>query len=306
MAFVHLSIHEANENFRLQNRRNNYTTPTSYLELIKFYKSLLTEKTAKIDDQIERLSNGLNIMNQTTEKVDQLSKLLEVKMVEVEIEKEATGKLIAVVEAESADAQKEQDLANVQAEATNEVATAAQATKAEATKELEAAIPAMKAAEEAVACLDVKSIQELKALANPPADCVVCTKAVLILKGEMKKHDWPTAQKMMNNPKQFLEYVQKYDGSTIADNILKGLEPVLAYEGFTYENMVKKSSAAANLAKWVINIVIYNTIYKKVKPLMESSEAAEKLANEKQAELAVVLEKVRVIVEKVDALKKQL
>ena len=70
--------------------------------------------------------------------------------------------------------------------------------------------------------------------------------------------------------------------------------------------MSKKSSAAANLCKWVINIVIYNTIYKKVKPLMGASEAAEKLANEKQAELAVVLEKVRVIVEKVDALKAQL
>jgi dynein heavy chain len=60
------------------------------------------------------------------------------------------------------------------------------------------------------------------------------------------------------------------------------------------------------LCKWVINIVIYNTIFKKVKPLMESSEAAEKLANEKLAELAIVMEKVRVIVEKVDGLKAQL
>jgi dynein heavy chain len=39
---------------------------------------------------------------------------------------------------------------------------------------------------------------------------------------------------------------------------------------------------------------------------MESSEAAEKLANEKLAELAIVMEKVRVIVEKVDGLKRQL
>jgi dynein heavy chain len=72
MAFVHLSIHEANEQFRLQQRRNNYTTPTSFLELIKFYTNLLTDKTGKIDDSIERLSNGLNIMNSTTEKVDNL------------------------------------------------------------------------------------------------------------------------------------------------------------------------------------------------------------------------------------------
>jgi len=75
---------------------------------------------------------------------------------------------------------------------------------------------------------------------------------------------------------------------------------------FTFENMSKKSSAAANLCNWVINIVIYNTIFKKVKPLSDSADAAEKLANEKLAELAIVLEKVRLIVEKVDALKQQL
>jgi len=68
------------------------------LELIKFYTTLLEDKTSKISDIIERLSNGLNIMNSTTEKVAQLQKLLEVKMVEVDIEKTATGKLIAEVE----------------------------------------------------------------------------------------------------------------------------------------------------------------------------------------------------------------
>jgi dynein heavy chain len=67
MAFVHISIHSANKEFRAQCRRNNYTTPTSFLELIKFYKSLLNTKTAKINDQIDRLSNGLNIMTATTE-----------------------------------------------------------------------------------------------------------------------------------------------------------------------------------------------------------------------------------------------
>lgn len=86
---------------------------------------------------------------------------------------------------------------------------------------------------------------------------------------------------MMNNPKQFLESVQKYDGNNIADWILKDLEPILAMESFTFEVMKTKSVAAAFLCKWVINIVIYNGIYKKVKPLMESAEAAEKLANEK-------------------------
>lgn len=146
----------------------------------------------------------------------------------------------------------------------------------------------MKAAEAAVNCLEVKAIQELKALQNPPPDCVVVTKAVLILKGQKSNHGWPQAQKMMNNPKQFLDYVKAYEGENIADWILKELEPILALDTFTFENMAKKSSAAANLCSWVINIVRYNTIYKNVKPLMESAEAAEKLANEKQEELRVV------------------
>lgn len=70
--------------------------------------------------------------------------------------------------------------------------------------------------------------------------------------------------------------------------------------------MKGKSLAAAYLCKWINNIVIYNRIYKRVKPLMDTAEEAERIANEKKAELAIVLEKVRVINEKVDALKQKL
>ena len=35
---------------------------------------------------------------------------------------------------------------------------------------------------------------------------------------------------------------------------------------FTYENMISKSAAAANLCNWVINIYTYNRIYVRVKP----------------------------------------
>lgn len=72
MATTHLSIADANVQFKELERRFNYTTPTSYLELINFYKSLLAKKQGAIKDQIERLEMGLGIMKQTTEKVDGL------------------------------------------------------------------------------------------------------------------------------------------------------------------------------------------------------------------------------------------
>jgi dynein heavy chain len=107
MACTHLSIADANKEFKELERRNNYTTPTSYLELISFYKSLLGKKQGKIKDQISRLEFGLGIMQQTTEKVDGLKKLLDDKMIVVEQEKEKTNKLIEIVGKESLDAEKE-------------------------------------------------------------------------------------------------------------------------------------------------------------------------------------------------------
>lgn len=70
--------------------------------------------------------------------------------------------------------------------------------------------------------------------------------------------------------------------------------------------MKGKSVAAAFLCSWIVNIVAYNTIFKKVKPLKDAADAAQATAEAKQAELAVVIEKVRQINEKVDALKQQL
>ena len=97
-------------------------------------------------------------MKSTTEQVEGLQKLLEIKMVDVEKEKEKTNELIEIVGRESLEAEREQQIASVQEEETTKLANQADNEKAKANKELEEAIPAMKAAEEAVACLDKKAI----------------------------------------------------------------------------------------------------------------------------------------------------
>mmetsp|Transcript_16431 Transcript_16431/g.11572 ORF Transcript_16431/g.11572 Transcript_16431/m.11572 type:complete len:402 (-) Transcript_16431:4049-5254(-) len=190
MAEVHISIDAANKRFLHMERRHNYTTPTSFLELISFYKSLLAVKSNKIGDQIARLEQGLDTMLQTTNQVSALQKNLEVTMVKVEDEKAKTDVLIAEVEVENAGAEKEEEAAKIQEDETTKMQEAANATKAAANKELEEAIPAMDAAKEAVACLEVKAIQELKAFQKPADDVVLVTKAVLLLRKEKKNHTW--------------------------------------------------------------------------------------------------------------------
>lgn len=81
MAETHLSIDAANEKFRKMERRNNYTTPKSFLELISFYKTLLDDKKGQIDRQIKRYTLGLQILAETKSKVEGLQEELKVKMV---------------------------------------------------------------------------------------------------------------------------------------------------------------------------------------------------------------------------------
>lgn len=69
---------------------------------------------------------------------------------------------------------------------------------------------------------------------------------------------------------------------------------------------MKKSSAAANLANWVINVVKYHDIYVIVEPLKLEAEASQKEAQEKTEELKIVKEKVAAIVAEVNALKAKL
>lgn len=111
---------------------------------------------------------------------------------------------------------------------------------------------------------------------------------------------------MLNVPKKFLEEIQAFDGNNIDEWKLNALAPLLAQPWFNKNDMMSKSVAAAYMCSWVVNIVRYNSIYKKVKPLKDAADAAQATAEAKQAELAVVIEKVRQINEKVDGLKRQL
>jgi len=111
---------------------------------------------------------------------------------------------------------------------------------------------------------------------------------------------------MMNNPKQFIDSVQAFDGDNIAEWKKEALKPLMSQPFFTVENMKKKSTAAAFLCSYIINIIHYNTIFLKVKPLKESADAAQAFAEQKMNELQIVKDRVAEINAKVQALKDQL
>lgn len=181
----------------------------------------------------------------------------------------------------------------------------------EAKTQLEAAVPAMEAAESAVDCLSVKAIVEFKSFNSPPPGTEIVTRAVQILKGVTNKkqlQDWGAQQKMMNPPAGFLESLKNFPKDDITEKQKSDLKTpdILNNPQFTYEIMLKKSSAAANLANWVINIIKYHDIYVVVEPLKLEAQASQKEAEEKLEELRIVKERVAGIIAQVNELKAKL
>lgn len=294
MAKEHLTVGEASERYKKTQRRYNYVTPKSFLELIGFYKYIFQEKRTEVQRQIDRLDVGLSTLRKTSEDVRELEIDLKRTMVTVEEKKNATDELLKEMGVSRAEAEREKEAASVEKEKASKASDEAEAIKQNAEAELAEAEPAMKAAADAVECLDKSMLTELKSLPKPPGGVEKVTAACLILlEHEYKNHlKWDRAKKMMANVDQFKNALKAYDGRTIPEDEVKKIEVFTSDPDFDPKSMVSKSAAAANLCTWVVNIYHFNRIYVKVKPLMDALEEANASKEAADSSLAVAAGKV--------------
>lgn len=57
--FSHKLVEKLSARFLVEMRRHNYVTPTSYLELLNLFRTILSDKNIENEKKIDRLSNGL-------------------------------------------------------------------------------------------------------------------------------------------------------------------------------------------------------------------------------------------------------
>lgn len=101
MAYVHGTVNNMSQVYLQNERRYNYTTPKSYLELIALYSKLLSEKHAEISDRVIRLENGLLKLADCAAQVDGLQEQLKVQEVVLNVKKAEADKQHAIVSAEN-------------------------------------------------------------------------------------------------------------------------------------------------------------------------------------------------------------
>ena len=87
MPYSFLAVNRQSELYALRERRYNYTTPKSFLELIALYKAMLAKGREETEASISRLESGVAKLEATASSVAELEDQLREKSLEVEEKK---------------------------------------------------------------------------------------------------------------------------------------------------------------------------------------------------------------------------
>ncbi|KAH9113497.1 hypothetical protein AeMF1_012304 [Aphanomyces euteiches] len=277
---MHQTVEHESSNYFQKLRRYNYVTPTSYLELLFTFKSVLQTKRDEVTGTTSRLQNGVDKIIATKAQVagmqeqlvalkPQLEKTqieVEAMMVKITEDKKDADETKAVVE-------KEEQFANKKAADTKAIADDAQ-------RDLDEALPALDAATQCLNKLKKSDIDEVKAMKNPPHGVRLTMEAACIIfgikptlktdpdkPGQKIKDYWESAQKtILGNAKKLLEDMVKFDKDNIADKTIQQIDPYMEMEEFSPASVRKASVACEAICMWVRAMHTYNKIAKMVEP----------------------------------------
>jgi len=304
IASTHLIVTEECAKYFTQFRRNVYVTPKSYLSFIDAYKQVYSKKFGQINEDAEKITNGLLKLKEAEADVA----IMQVELAETEkllaVSSERIEKMVVNLKEKAGKAEKvKTDVTLVKNELAEQAAKIG-ADRDATNKDLEAAKPALVAAEAALNAIQPDDIKGLKALKNPPNIIKRIFDGVIILKREqidpvkidtevqtkggkeIMLSSYKTAFTMMSQSK-FLDELKGFNTDTITEETCELLFPYLEMDDFTTEAAAKASGNVAGLCSWCCAMVNYYFIAKFVAPKIESLKIAEAQLQIANASLAI-------------------
>lgn len=116
---IHQSVEKKSKIFLESLRRTNYVTPTSFLELLSMYKTILFDKRKEIEFQKNRLLKGLQVLEEAAVEIAKLKTNIDNMTPQLEITKKEVEKTMHDLSHDRALADEEKEIvAKDEAEAT--------------------------------------------------------------------------------------------------------------------------------------------------------------------------------------------
>ncbi|KAK0049220.1 dynein heavy chain 3 axonemal-like isoform X1 [Biomphalaria pfeifferi] len=311
----HESVRIASEKYYDVLRRHNYVTPTSYLELILTFKSLLSVKRDELMMMKNRYLIGLEKLEFAASQVSVMQQELTDLQPELIKTSAETEKLMIKIEQDTVEVEAKKEVVAADEAVANEAAAAAQAIKDDCEGDLAEAIPALEAAITALNTLKPSDISNVKSMKNPPSAVKLVMESVCVMlgikserkpdpsgSGKMIEDYWGPSMKLLGDLK-FLDKLRTYDKDNISPPIIKRIrEKYIANPDYDPTLIKNASTACEGLCKWVRAMDIYDKVAKVVAPKKAKlAEAEGELAvqmeklNEKRAQLQAVTDKLQAL-----------
>ncbi|ETM34531.1 hypothetical protein L914_18397 [Phytophthora nicotianae] len=256
---------------RLQKRhmKYNHISPRDYLEFIRHFVSLYSEKRAQLEDQQLHLNVGVQKLQATHEQVEELQGQLSLK--EKELKKkdvEANEKLQQMVQEQNEAQEKKKDteaLAADLASKDEEIRSRKEVVEAD----LAQAEPALLDAQASVNSIRKAQLDEIRALARPPAAVRMTMEAVAVMLGESSL-EWADLRKFIRKD-DFISQVVNFDSEKLTGRQRHTIQTnyVDKVDEFDYEKVNRASKACGPLYKWIVSQLNYTNILHKIQPLRD-------------------------------------
>ncbi|XP_062847578.1 dynein axonemal heavy chain 3 [Trichomycterus rosablanca] len=309
------NVQKLSQRYHSQLRRYNYVTPTSYLELILTFKSLLRSKRSEVDTFRRRYLIGLDKLDFAASQVAVMQQELTALQPELIRTSAETDEMMVKIEKETVEVDAKKELVAADEKVANEAAAAAKSIKDECEGDLAEAMPALEAALSALDTLKPADITVIKSMQNPPGPVKLVMESICVMKGikperkpdpngsgKMIEDYWGPSKKLLGDMK-FLENLKAFDKDNIpAANIKKIREKFIENPEFQPSLIKSVSSACEGLCKWVRAMEVYERVAKVVAPKKERlREAEEELAAQMQT-LSVKRAELKAVEDRLSAL----
>ena len=314
---VHCDTEASTVQFMQELRRYYTVTPKNFLDYLTNYKVQLQEKEDGIETSIARLEGGLEKLVEAAADVAALTVEVQAQKVVVDAKTVDVTAVKNDIAEKTIIANAQQEEAQIKAQQLEAQAIVIEQKSAEAQADLDLAQPALEAAAAALDGLQQADLTQLKSFSSPHpmlqdvANCLIYLQPVLE-SGSTKRRKifepkWGTGGRQLLGTMGFLNMLKGFDKDSLNDKKIKKVERLLqthtaAGEPMTVETLIPKSTAAAGLFRWVIAVVEYYGVAKRVKPLTEKVKLMEQQQMESEKGLVLINANLAALTEQLDAL----
>ncbi|XP_032289207.2 dynein axonemal heavy chain 8 [Drosophila virilis] len=313
MSWIHESVQDACFSYYDRFRRLTFVTPKSLISFLESYKILYKQKQNHIVIMSERMSSGLDKLDEAGASVSVLKKdLVEMNKVIALATSEAEEVLATVEQSKGAAEIVKVEVAQKKGSAEVLVKNIS-AVKQVAEAKLEKALPALEEAEAALKTIKAADIATVRKLGKPPylitlimdCVCILFRRQIKPIRPDTEKtfiqSSWDESLKVMSDT-SFLRKIVEYPTDLINAEMVDMMIPYFQYPQYTFEAAKVACGNVAGLLSWTMAMAKYFEVNKEVLPLKanlavqeakyqrasEDLREAEELLQQKENELADV------------------